>query len=70
MDVNTGRRHAGANDGVARKTRPRTEPAVWVSTPAFDGAHWDEQGASGSKHPTIKQIFREINDDSRARRAC
>src|ERR1700678_2441453 len=25
-----------------RKTRPRTEPAVYVATPSFDGAHWDE----------------------------
>ena len=57
VDMNEGVGTAGANDGVARKTRPRTEPAVWISTPAFDGAHWDEQGAAESKHPTIKQIF-------------
>src|SRR6185436_10981602 len=30
-----------------RKTRPTTEPAVWVSTPVFDGAHWDEVEQSG-----------------------
>src|SRR6202047_2894724 len=28
--------------GTERKTRPITEPSVWVSTPVFDGAHWDE----------------------------
>jgi len=50
--------------GTESKTRPRTDPAVWVSTPAFDGAHWDEQGAAGSKHPTIKQIFRNLSSDS------
>jgi DNA-directed RNA polymerase subunit beta len=49
---------------VPRKTRPRTEPAVWVSTPAFDGALWDEQGGSTSRHPTIKQIFRDLRPDS------
>ena len=64
IEVNEGVGTAGAKDGVARKTRPRTEPAVWVSTPAFDGAHWDEQGSAGSKHPTIKQIFRQLNPDS------
>ena len=51
VEVNEGVGTAGANDGVARKTRPRTEPAVWVSTPAFDGAHWDEQGAAGLQAP-------------------
>ena len=41
------------------KTRPKTDPAVWISTPSFDGAHWDEEDEAG-KHPTIKQIFREL----------
>jgi DNA-directed RNA polymerase subunit beta len=54
-------------DGTV-KTRPRTEPAVWVSTPAFDGAHWDEADVAG-RHPTIKHLFEtlhpESNDDSR-----
>ncbi|HEX2700931.1 MAG TPA: DNA-directed RNA polymerase subunit beta, partial [Acidimicrobiales bacterium] len=26
--------------GTETKTRPLTEPAVWVATPVFDGAHW------------------------------
>jgi DNA-directed RNA polymerase subunit beta len=54
---------AGKADGAARKTRPRTEPAAWVATPAFDGAHWDEAEDAG-KHPTIQQIFRDLNSDS------
>ncbi len=41
------------------KTRPRTEPAVWISTPVFDGAHWDEEVEAG-RHPTMKKIFEEI----------
>ena len=50
-------------DGAARKTRPRTEPAAWVSTPVFDGAHWDEVEDAG-KHPTIQHIFGTLNPDS------
>jgi len=46
-----------------RKTRPRTIPAAWVSTPSFDGAHWDEEEDAG-KHPTIQQLFRTLNSDS------
>jgi len=54
---------SGVGDHASRKTRPRTEPAVWVSTPSFDGAHWDEEDQAG-KHPTIKQIFGDLNADS------
>jgi DNA-directed RNA polymerase subunit beta len=54
---------SGRDDGVARKSRPRTEPAVWVSTPVFDGAHWDEEDEAGA-HPTIQQIFERLNSDS------
>ena len=39
-----------------RRPGPRTDPAVWVSTPAFDGAHWDEEDDAG-RHPTIKRLF-------------
>jgi DNA-directed RNA polymerase subunit beta len=46
--------------GTEQKTRPRTEPAVWVSTPVFDGAHWDEADDAG-RHPTIKKIFETLN---------
>jgi DNA-directed RNA polymerase subunit beta len=49
--------------GAGRKTRPRTIPATWVSTPAFDGAHWDEVEDAG-KHPTIRQLFERLHPDS------
>jgi DNA-directed RNA polymerase subunit beta len=48
--------------GTETKTRPRTDPAVWVSTPVFDGAHWDEEADAG-RHPTIQKIFRTLNSD-------
>ena len=54
---------SGRGDGAARKTRPRTEPAAWVATPVFDGAHWDEEEDAG-RHPTIQQIFERLNPDS------
>ena len=38
-------------------------PAVWVATPVFDGAHWDEEDDAG-RHPTIQQIFGELRTDS------
>jgi DNA-directed RNA polymerase subunit beta len=50
-------------DGAVRKTRPRTEPAAWVSTPVFDGAHWDETEDAGA-HKTIQNIFSSLNSDS------
>ncbi|MHB8680749.1 MAG: DNA-directed RNA polymerase subunit beta [Acidimicrobiales bacterium] len=49
--------------GTEAKTRPRTDPAVWVATPAFDGAHWDEEEDAG-RHPTIKQLFERLQPDS------
>ena len=45
------------------KTRPRTDPAVWVATPSFDGAHWDEEADAG-KHPTIRKVFEQLRPDS------
>ncbi len=45
-----------------RKTRPVAEPAVWVSSPVFDGAHWDEADASGSQG-TIEALFTRLNPD-------
>ena len=45
------------------KTSPRTDPAVWVSTPAFDGAHWDEEEEAG-RHPTIRRLFERLHPDS------
>src|SRR5262249_50698833 len=38
------------------KTRTVTEPAVWVSSPVFDGAHWDEVEQSGAQG-TIEHLF-------------
>ena len=56
--------------GTEPKTRPITEPAVWVSTPVFDGAHWDEEDDAG-RHPTIKQIFENAHArGGRRRRAA
>jgi DNA-directed RNA polymerase subunit beta len=50
--------HDGGN-----KTRPRTEPEVWVSTPVFDGAHWDEADDAG-RHPTIKALFETLHPET------
>ena len=63
VDVNDGVGTSAQGDGAPRKTRPRTEPAAWVSTPVFDGAHWDEVEDAGS-HPTIKKVFGTLNPDS------
>jgi DNA-directed RNA polymerase subunit beta len=49
--------------GTETKTRPVTEPAVWVSTPVFDGAHWDEESEAG-RHPTIRNIFENLTPES------
>ena len=45
-----------------RKTRPITEPAVWVSSPVFDGAHWDEVEQAGPTG-TIEQLFERMHPD-------
>ncbi|MGH9181623.1 MAG: DNA-directed RNA polymerase subunit beta, partial [Acidimicrobiales bacterium] len=45
--------------GTETKTRPITEPSVWVATPVFDGAHWDEEDKAG-RHPTIQHILSEV----------
>ncbi|HLI14515.1 MAG TPA: DNA-directed RNA polymerase subunit beta [Acidimicrobiales bacterium] len=49
--------------GTESKTRPKTDAAVWVSTPVFDGAHWDEADQAG-RHPTIQAIFENLQPDS------
>jgi DNA-directed RNA polymerase subunit beta len=54
---------SGREDGVYRKTRPRTMPANWIATPVFDGAHWDEVEDAG-RHKTIKGIFEDLRPDS------
>jgi len=53
----------GSGTRDLRRIRPRTEPAAWVATPSFDGAHWDEEDEAG-KHPTIKQVFERLHSDS------
>jgi DNA-directed RNA polymerase subunit beta len=56
--------HAGDDAGTyAEKTRPLAKPATFVSTPTFDGAHWDEVEQAG-KHPTIKWIFENLNPEA------
>ena len=59
-------RHGWEGQRVApasgNKTRTVTEPAVWVSSPVFDGAHWDEVEQS-SKEGTIEQIFEMMHPD-------
>ena len=49
--------------GTETKTRANTEPAIFVSTPVFDGANWDEAEKSGD-HPTIQQILENLNPES------
>src|ERR1019366_1455375 len=49
--------------GTECKTRPIPQPAVWVSTPVFDGAHWDEETEAG-RHPTIQKIFRDLDPEA------
>ena len=48
--------------GTETKTRASTEPATFIATPVFDGAHWDEEEASG-EHQTIKNIFENLNPE-------
>jgi len=59
-------RHGWEGQRVAplaeRKTRTVTEPAVWVSTPVFDGAHWDEVEQSGVQG-TIQGLFENLHPD-------
>jgi len=46
-----------------RKTSTVTEPSVWIASPVFDGAHWDEVDASGPTG-TIEQLFERMRPDS------
>ena len=45
---------------------PITEPAVWVASPVFDGAHWDEAEAAGSQG-TIQNLFDDLQPRRRRR---
>ena len=53
---------ASESERPYRKTRPRLEPAVYVATPSFDGAHWDEKERAKDK-PTIQETFATLNAD-------
>jgi DNA-directed RNA polymerase subunit beta len=52
----------GEKPAAPNKTRPITEPAVWVTTPVFDGAHWDEKDQAGPQG-TIQDLFASLNSD-------
>ena len=49
--------------GTETKTRPVTDPSVWIATPVFDGAHWDEEGDAG-RHPTIQKLLETITPEA------
>jgi DNA-directed RNA polymerase subunit beta len=57
----------GAREPVraaAQTTRPFTNPALWVSTPVFDGAPWDYQDETASAgKETISGLFERMNAD-------
>ncbi len=56
-------RNTRAVRATESKTRPKTDPAVWISTPVFDGAHWDEEEEAGRK-PTIRRLFETLDPDA------
>jgi DNA-directed RNA polymerase subunit beta len=49
--------------GTESKTRPATDPSIFISTPVFDGAHWDESELAGS-HPTIEEILTNLTPET------
>jgi DNA-directed RNA polymerase subunit beta len=49
--------------GTETKTRPNTKPSMFVATPVFDGANWDEKEKS-LDHPTIQEILQQLNPES------
>jgi len=51
------------SESEKHKTRPITQPAVWIATPVFDGAHWDEEDETGTEIPTIQTLFSNLNPD-------
>jgi DNA-directed RNA polymerase subunit beta len=54
---------ADADRVTPTKTKPVSEPSVWVATPAFDGAHWDEEDKAG-RHPTIQAILENLTPEA------
>ena len=63
-EVNATAGTAGHDDDTYRKTRPRTEPALYVASPVFDGARWDQDDPRSDK-PNIKQLFATLNADGK-----
>ena len=57
------RSNGGPVTGTEQKTRPITPPAVHVATPAFDGAHWDEEAQAG-RHQTIQRILETLTPEA------
>ena len=47
---------------TSARPAPITEPAVWVTSPVFDGAHWDEVEQSGAQG-TIENLFERMHPD-------
>ena len=54
-------------EGTERKTRPNTPPSVFIETPVFDGARWDDAAAVGgvSEKPSIRSLLANIRPESR-----
>ena len=54
-------------EGTERKTRPSTPPSVFIETPVFDGARWDDAAAVGvvSEKPSIRSLLANIRPESR-----
>ena len=51
-----------ARDTV-RKTRPSTDPSVYISSPVFDGANWESEDRPGEK-PAISTVLANLRPDS------
>jgi DNA-directed RNA polymerase subunit beta len=45
------------------KTRPNANPATYVSTPVFDGAHWDSDGSASAHEKTISDLYADMRPD-------
>ena len=55
--------------GTERKTRPSTPPSVFIETPVFDGARWDDASpvdSTGDK-PSIRKLLENMRPESAGR---
>ena len=52
--------------GTERKTRPNTRPSVFIETPVFDGARWDDGPAvdDAGEKPSIRSLLANIRPES------